>query len=231
MFALSLGVRRINEVLPSIAYAVLSGLNASTVGIVALAAVQLAEKAIKDKLSRILVIGGACAGLCYNSLWYFPTIVVIGGLITVLWDCYLRQKVGKLRAKWRQRKHRDEQGEAERNGADTSEPAPIPLEPQATITESEAMKRHNGLRSNEGERPASITASNHTSPRDDGQRSQGEEITTAPDFVSHKVPVKVGLLIILAFFCENPSCCYSLNVTNVHASISPRYPNSSLSAR
>lgn len=41
MYALSLGVQRINEVLPSIAYAFLSGLNASTVGIVALAAVQV----------------------------------------------------------------------------------------------------------------------------------------------------------------------------------------------
>ena len=41
MYALSLGVQRINEVLPGIAYAFLSGLNASTVGIVALAAVQV----------------------------------------------------------------------------------------------------------------------------------------------------------------------------------------------
>ena len=38
MFALSLGVRRIDEVLLGIVYALLSGLNASTVGIVALAA-------------------------------------------------------------------------------------------------------------------------------------------------------------------------------------------------
>lgn len=43
MYALSLGVQRINDVLPAIAYAFLSGLNASTVGIVALAAVQVRE--------------------------------------------------------------------------------------------------------------------------------------------------------------------------------------------
>lgn len=43
MFCLSLGVLQINEVLPAIAYAYafLSDLNASTVGIVALAAVQV----------------------------------------------------------------------------------------------------------------------------------------------------------------------------------------------
>merc|ERR1712000_678614 len=47
MYALSLGVQRMNEILPLPVYALLSGLNASTVGIIALAAVQLAEKAIR----------------------------------------------------------------------------------------------------------------------------------------------------------------------------------------
>lgn len=46
MFCLSLGVRQIDEVLPAIAYAFLSGLNASTVGIVALAAVQVSRNFI-----------------------------------------------------------------------------------------------------------------------------------------------------------------------------------------
>jgi chromate transport protein ChrA len=41
MFGLALGVQQIDEVLPAPAYAFLSGLNASTVGIVALAAVQV----------------------------------------------------------------------------------------------------------------------------------------------------------------------------------------------
>ena len=41
MFALSLGIQRLDEVLPDIVYAFLSGLNASTVGVIALAAVQV----------------------------------------------------------------------------------------------------------------------------------------------------------------------------------------------
>lgn len=41
MFALSLGVGQLDDVLPSVVYALLSGLNAATVGIVALAAVQV----------------------------------------------------------------------------------------------------------------------------------------------------------------------------------------------
>lgn len=68
VFALSLGVQRISDTLPDPVYAFLSGFNASTVGIVAVAAVQLAEKCIKDPLSRILVICGACADLCYSAL-------------------------------------------------------------------------------------------------------------------------------------------------------------------
>jgi hypothetical protein len=41
MYGLSLGVQHIKNVLPGAAYAFLSGLNASTVGIVALAAVNV----------------------------------------------------------------------------------------------------------------------------------------------------------------------------------------------
>lgn len=41
MYGLSLGVQRIGDTLPDIVYALLSGLNASTVGIIALAAVQV----------------------------------------------------------------------------------------------------------------------------------------------------------------------------------------------
>lgn len=106
MFALSLGVQRISDTLPEQAYAFLSGLNASTVGIVAVAAVQLAEKCIKDPLSRILVIFGACAGLCYSALWYYPVLVVTGGLVCILWDLWLGREVRKLRQAWQARRRR-----------------------------------------------------------------------------------------------------------------------------
>jgi chromate transport protein ChrA len=86
MFAFSLCVQRITNTLPGPVYALLSGLNASTVGTIALAAVQLAESAIKEKLTRILVIGVACAGMCYNAMWYFPALMVLGGATAVVWD-------------------------------------------------------------------------------------------------------------------------------------------------
>ncbi|QIW95621.1 hypothetical protein AMS68_001139 [Peltaster fructicola] len=99
MTALAVGVSQINEVLPGPVYALLSGLNASTVGVVALAAVQLASKSISDNLTRILVIAGACAGLCYSSLWYFPVLIVIGGAATMIWDVWVSRYIGKIRAR------------------------------------------------------------------------------------------------------------------------------------
>src|SRR6266480_196455 len=104
MCALSVGVQRINQLLPAPAYALLSGLNASTVGIIALAATQLSEKAVKTQFLRVLVIFGACAGVCYNKLWYFPVLMLVGGLAAVVWDLRLERWIGKTKAKWQRRK-------------------------------------------------------------------------------------------------------------------------------
>ncbi|KXJ89598.1 chromate transporter-domain-containing protein [Microdochium bolleyi] len=86
MFALSIGVSSIGEKLPQPAYALLSGLNAATVGLIALAAVQLSDKAITDRMTRSLVFFGAAAGMLYNALWYFPVLIGIAGLSTVVYD-------------------------------------------------------------------------------------------------------------------------------------------------
>lgn len=90
MYALALGVQRVDTVLPDPVYALLSGLNSAVVGVIALAAVQLARKAITDKVTRLLVLFGGGAGLCYNALWYFPVLVVISGVVTVAWDLWVR---------------------------------------------------------------------------------------------------------------------------------------------
>jgi chromate transport protein ChrA len=91
-FGLSLGVESIGVQLPGPVYALLSGLNSATVGIVALAAVQLSKKAITDKLTLVLVFLGATAGMLYNSLWYFPVLMVAGGAATICFDLNLIQK-------------------------------------------------------------------------------------------------------------------------------------------
>lgn len=77
----------------------LSGLNAATVGVIALAAVQLSQKAVTDKLTRILVFLGATAGMLYGALWYFPLLMLFGGAATIIWDLRLGHKlVGRFRS-------------------------------------------------------------------------------------------------------------------------------------
>ncbi|KAL1838574.1 hypothetical protein VTJ49DRAFT_2501 [Mycothermus thermophilus] len=86
MFALSIGVHNIDETLPRPVYALLSGLNAATVGVIALAAVELSRKAVTDKITRFVVFFTGAAGMLYNALWYFPALMVVSGLATLVWD-------------------------------------------------------------------------------------------------------------------------------------------------
>ncbi|TPX11620.1 uncharacterized protein E0L32_007599 [Thyridium curvatum] len=89
MYGLAIGVSNISETLPRPAYALLSGLNAAAVGIIALAAVELSQKAITDKLTRVIVFLTAAAGLLYNALWYFPVLLVVSGAATLVNDSRL----------------------------------------------------------------------------------------------------------------------------------------------
>jgi len=86
MYGLSIGVANIAETLPRPVYALLSGLNSATVGVIALAAVELSEKAITDPLTRIVVFGSASAGMLYNALWYFPVLMFASGFATLIFD-------------------------------------------------------------------------------------------------------------------------------------------------
>ncbi|KAI5364659.1 Putative chromate transporter [Septoria linicola] len=94
-WGLALGVGRIEDQLPGPAYALLSGLNSATVGLVALAAMQLSQKAITDTTTRIVVFVGAAAGMLYNALWYFPVLMVAGAATTLVWDLRVLQKIGR----------------------------------------------------------------------------------------------------------------------------------------
>jgi chromate transport protein ChrA len=184
--------------LPPIVYALLSGLNASTVGVIALAAVQLSEKAIKDRVTRILVIFGACAGLCYNALWYFPVLIFIGGVVTVMWDVWLRQRVGKMKAAYlaKRRRARNEQGDAEEVQATTQT---IPIE----LTRPQAVKRRTGPGSStdrivpEQEEAGRSHAGEH--PVVDDVTAKNEPVAAVADVKTHNISVKVGVSLIVGF--------------------------------
>ncbi|OBT54304.1 hypothetical protein VE04_05933 [Pseudogymnoascus sp. 24MN13] len=95
MYGLSLGVSHISDTLPLPVYALLSGLNAATVGIIALAAVQLAQKAITDKVTRALVFLGGVGGMLYTALWFFPVLMAGAGIVTIVWDFRWLQRMYK----------------------------------------------------------------------------------------------------------------------------------------
>jgi chromate transport protein ChrA len=208
MCALSVGVQRINKLLPAPVYALLSGLNASTVGIIALAATQLSEKAVKTKFLRILVIFGACAGLCYNALWYFPILMLAGGLAAVIWDLWLERWIGKMKAKWQRRKRnpdslaeesnaselRNIEPAAQTNAADTQTAASEQLVQRRTASTSVA---DNPSLTNQDSQPSrSHDESKDGIQQDESQTPTGTTIITTP----HSVPLFTGLTVIVLFF-------------------------------
>lgn len=181
MYALSRGVQNIDKTLPEPVYALLSGLNASTVGIVALAAVQLAEKAINDRLSRILVIFGACAGLCYNALWYFPVLMLSGGFATALWDGWGYQQIRRMKMAWRNRHHQPQEPEASSADVDC-----IPLEEVDRTQTSEGATR---ARRTVGSLPQS--SADTTMPAQSGEEGPPQ---------GHIIRIRVGVVILVLFF-------------------------------
>ena len=190
MFGLALGIQHIGEVLPPVVYALLSGLNASTVGIVALAAVQLAEKAVTDKLTRLLVLFGACAGLCYTALWYFPVLIILGGAAAGTWDTWLRQLFSKAKARWRKRmkrhQHRAAPGQVEMGGES------IDLDPAAHAGAKGLQRRP--LAAASSTRPE--TVSSNTPPSSAPlvpSSAHGEAIT---DMSAHSISIPAGIAII-----------------------------------
>lgn len=184
MYALSLGVQNISETLPEAVYSLLSGLNAATVGIVALAAVQLAEKAIRDKLSRILVIFGACAGLCYNALWYFPVLMITGGFVTAVWDGWLYQQIGRAKIAWKNR-HAHPQG-PEATNSNPTDVESISLE-ETRMQRSETTRSRKTGPGNGGLPRTSVEATRTTQSSEDPSQE-------------HIIRIRVGLLIMCLFF-------------------------------
>lgn len=188
MYALSVGIQNLNQTLPSPVYALLSGLNAATVGIVAVSAVQLAEKAIRDKISRILIIFGACAGICYNTLWYFPLLMFGGGLVIAVWDGWLYSQTQKVKAAWRNRHGRP----ADSEGANTTSVEMEPVPPRGA-EQSETMRaRKKGGSVNS---PKTLTESS-------GRASNPPQFTEteasqSPNYVIH---IRTGIAIVMIFF-------------------------------
>jgi hypothetical protein len=129
MTALGLGVRSIPSDIPKIALALLTGLNAATVGLIALAAFKLSQSTITDLVSRSILFCSAAFGICYQAPWVrisppfpllpsssasdffpipiqmYPVLMAAGGLITLVWDSRHRV-IDPLVSTWKNRQSR-----------------------------------------------------------------------------------------------------------------------------
>lgn len=85
MTALALGISRLPPTLPDIALAILTGLNAAAVGLIALAAYQLSLSAVTDKVTRGLVLLTASAGICYHAPWVSVQTFEVSNLLGQGW--------------------------------------------------------------------------------------------------------------------------------------------------
>jgi chromate transport protein ChrA len=173
MFGLAQGVSKIESILPDPVYALLSGLNAATVGLIALAGLQLSTRTITDGLSRTVLIGAACAGLLYTALWYFPVLMITGALLAIVWDLWMKEGAARLR------KHFNDN----RKGRSV---VPPPAQPSEEGVPAENSR--NNIRMTD---------------RDEKQAEEVQATSTEPDSLPApplSVTTKQGVVIILAFF-------------------------------
>ncbi|TXT15516.1 hypothetical protein VHUM_00019 [Vanrija humicola] len=86
MGALGFGISHIGDSLPGIVLALFTGLNAASVGLIALAALQLATAACTDKITTLILWLSASFGICYHAPWMYPSLIAAGGAATLVWD-------------------------------------------------------------------------------------------------------------------------------------------------
>jgi len=203
MFGLAIGVSRISTTLPSSIYSLLSGLNAATVGIIALAGVKLARKAITGPLTRLLLVGTGCAGICYNALWYLPVILITDGMITLSWALWCSSAVRMKIIEWRRH----------RMCCRVSEESPTKCHHQASIP-AEQVKIGDGTPSKRFTWPGALPApaighSNGTTTNPIESPVAGDQDIdgwASPQFPGLQLmSVKTSVMLVIAFFGERIS--------------------------
>ncbi|TIC89757.1 putative transporter YwrB [Colletotrichum higginsianum] len=222
MYGLSVGVSAIGSSLPRAVYALLSGLNAATVGIIALAAVELSNKAITDRLTRTLVFLSAAAGMMYNALWYFPVLMCAAGCATVVHDYRwvhkpARRATGMVRALLGKRRERSSAAAeaAEGEGADRGVELQTTTMMATTTTATDHGKDLGsvGTSSAAALRPSSppeqrTATSTPSEPRAATPSQEGQVRSSLADGEPRVIPKgfrldfswKVGTAVIAAFF-------------------------------
>lgn len=164
-------------------------------GIIALAAVQLSQKAITDKLTRVLVFLGGTAGMLYNALWYFPVLMVAGGVATVIWDYKFLQNL-ILRFKGRKQPAPPEGADVEATQLD--EIGPDGKSPRAENQQPASTARHRtNVDQPESSRAAAGALTVGASAEETPAPMQSPDALRLPIF-----SWKLGTVILVGFFAS-----------------------------
>jgi hypothetical protein len=132
----------------------------------------------------VLVIFGACAGLLYSSLWYFPTLIIIGGVVNCGWEMLLRNWTARLQRWWVAKRRPRSPAEAdEAPPTDSVELSTMPADAAESLRKRNPSDRSSIGRDNA---PAAME-SEGTAP---AQANSANPI--------HTVSIKVGLCIVFS---------------------------------
>jgi chromate transport protein ChrA len=146
-------------------------------------------------VTRILVIFGACAGLCYSALWYFPILILVGAIVTILWDTWLQQQIGKIQTRRARRRAGEDAGAVEANNVES-----VSLEDLTRPSPAAGLQRRTqattSVELSAGER---IDTATDSPASRSNESSQTGPIPTRTDTTTHGIPVKLGIGIIAAF--------------------------------
>ena len=82
MAVLGVGVRSIPSTIPGIVLALLTGLNAATVGLIALSAFNFSKSAITDRITRLVLFSSAAFGICYHAPWVRDLLAKIASRVS-----------------------------------------------------------------------------------------------------------------------------------------------------
>lgn len=215
MYGLSIGVSGIGEGLPRPVYALLSGLNSATVGIIALAGVQLSEKAITDTPTRLLVFFGAAAGMLHNALWYFPVLMAVSGLATIVYDFRWLHRPVKAVARVvkapiryaRRKKEKGRKNEDGSSGDENAAPAPVELDDVtghssavAGPSSSGAISSNRGKNREDDDDPLTLPTTEQEAHELSSSRPPSPEPRIVPSERRLNFTWKFGLAVIVGFF-------------------------------
>lgn len=122
-------------------------------------------------------------GLCYNALWYFPTLIAIGGFATFVWEGAVKNMLAQASARLRRRR-----AARSNDGTDIADQE-HGIAIASTASHAGLVQRRTGTPS------IGIPIGDA-----DGSQTAPMDVEPAQTEVVHKIRLSVGIALVLGFF-------------------------------